>query len=69
MGRFQNLRDEDGFALTPQHNHSCAVARERAQIAPTSRHTPAAPLLIARDRNIKNRVNSLKTNEKIFFNR
>jgi hypothetical protein len=70
MGSFQNLRDEGGFALTLQHANRCAVVRERAQIAPAaSRHTPTTRFLIASDRNIKNRVNSLKTNEKIFSNR
>jgi hypothetical protein len=55
MASFQYLRDKGGFALTPQHNHSCAVARERVQIAAAaSRHTPTTPFLIASDRNIKN---------------
>jgi len=70
MARFQILRDEDGFALTLQRANRCAVVRERAQIAPAaSRHTPTTRFLIASDRNIKNRVKSLKTNEKIFSNR
>jgi hypothetical protein len=70
MGRFQNLRDEGGFALTLQDTNSCAVARKRVQTAAAaSRHTPTTPFLIASGRNIKIRVNSLKTNEKIFSNR
>ena len=70
MARFQNLRDEGGFALTLQHSNSRAVARKRVQIAAAaSRQTPRTQFLIASDRNIKNRVNSIKTNEKIFSNR
>jgi|HubBroStandDraft_3_1064219.scaffolds.fasta_scaffold70945_2 hypothetical protein len=70
MGRFQNLRDEGAFAPTLPRNNSRAVARKRAQkAAATSRQTPTTPFLIASDQNIKNRVNSLKTNDKIFFNR
>ena len=70
MARFQNWRDEESFAPTPQDTNSCAEARKRVQIAAAaSRHTPTTQFLIASDRNIKNRVDSLKTNEKIFSNR
>jgi hypothetical protein len=70
MERFQNLRDEGGSALVLRHSNSCAVARKRVQIATaTSCHTPMTPFLIASHQNITNRVNSLKTNEKIFSNR
>jgi hypothetical protein len=70
MGRFQNLRDEGPLGPTLQHKNSRAVARVRVQIAAAaSRHTSATPFLIASDPNIKKRVNSLKTNEKIFSNR
>jgi len=31
------LHDDGKFALTPQHSNSCAVARERAQIARAAR--------------------------------
>jgi hypothetical protein len=70
MACFQNLRDEGGFALALQHDNSRAVACKRVQIVVASRHAPVStPFLIASGPNIKNRVNSLKTNEKIFSNR
>ena len=70
MARYLNLRDEGGFALTPQRDNSCAVARERVRTAAAaSPHALTTQILIASRQNIKNRVNSLKTNEKIFSNR
>lgn len=70
MARYLNLRDEGGFALTPQRDNSCAVARERVEpAAAASPHAQTTPILIASHPNIKKRVNSLKTNEKIFSNR
>jgi hypothetical protein len=70
MARFQNLCDEGESALTLQHSNSCAAAWKRVRIAPAaSRHAQTTPNLIASRQNIKNRVNSLKTNEKIFSNR
>ena len=69
MRRFQNLRGEGGFASKPQDSNRRAVARTRVQIFAAWRNAPTTPFLIASGRNIKNRVNLLKTNEKIFSDR
>ena len=45
MARFLNLRDEGGFALTLEHDNSCAAAWKLVRIAPAaSRHVLTAPI-------------------------
>src|ERR1700740_502121 len=67
MGRFQDLRDEGGFAQTPQPANSCAVAHKRERI--DSPLAFCSDIISNRCPNIKYGVNSLKAKEKTFSNR
>ena len=67
MGRFQNLRDEGGFAQTPQPTNSRAVAHKRERI--DSPLAFCSDIVSNRYPNIKYGVNSLKAKEKTFSNR